>query len=40
LHQTVRHVAQKEGVGESLVRRCVTEEARRLLGAPEKLPLV
>lgn len=36
LHQTVRHVAHKEGVGESLVRRCVTEEARRLLGVPEK----
>ena len=38
LHQTVRHVAQREGVGESLVRRCVTEEARRLLEAPEKPP--
>lgn len=36
LHQTVRHVAHKEGVGESLVRRCVTEEAKRLLGVPEK----
>lgn len=38
LHQTVRHVAQKEGVGESLVRRCLTEEARRLLGVPERPP--
>lgn len=38
LHQTVRHVAQREGVGESLVRRCVTEEARRLLETPEKPP--
>lgn len=38
LHQTVRHVAQREGVGESLVRRCVTEEAKRLLGVPEKPP--
>lgn len=36
LHQTVRHVAHKEEVGESLVRRCVTEEAKRLLGVPEK----
>ena len=31
LHQTVRHVARKEAVGESLVRRCVTEVARQLL---------
>lgn len=38
LHQTVRHVAHKEGVGESLVRRCVTEEAQRLLGVPQKPP--
>lgn len=38
LYQTVRHVAHKEGVGESLVRRCVTEEAKRLLGVPEKPP--
>jgi len=37
-HQTVRHVAHKEGVGETLVRRCVTEEARRLLEAPDKPP--
>lgn len=29
--QTVRQVARKEGVGETLVRGCVTEEARRLL---------
>jgi transposase len=34
----VRHVARKEGVGEALVRRCVTEEARRILEAPEKPP--
>ena len=33
LDQTVRCVARKEGVGESLVRRCLTEEARRLLQA-------
>ena len=33
MHQTVRHVARKEGVGEGLVRRCLTDEARRLLGA-------
>ena len=33
LEQTVRRVARKEGVGETLVRDCVTEEARRLLGA-------
>ena len=38
LHQTVRHVAHKEGVGKSLVRRCVTEEAKRLLGVPGKPP--
>ncbi|MDP2726722.1 MAG: ISL3 family transposase, partial [Dehalococcoidia bacterium] len=38
LHQTVRHVAHKEGVGESLVRRCVTEEAKRLLEVPQKPP--
>ena len=38
LNQPVRHVAQKEGVGESLVRRCVTEEARRLLEAPGEPP--
>jgi len=36
LHQTVRHVAHKEGVGEALVRRCVTEEAKQLLGVPEQ----
>ena len=34
--QPVRHVAQKEDVGETLVRRCVTEEAKRLLEAPDK----
>jgi transposase len=33
LDQPVRHVAKKEGVGETLVRGCVTEEARRLLHA-------
>ena len=33
VHQTVRHVAHKESVGEGLVRRCLTEEAERLLGA-------
>jgi len=36
--QTVRHVARKEGVGETLVRGCVTEEARRLLGADASPP--
>ncbi len=38
IHQTIKHVARKEGVGEGLVRRCLTEEARRLLEAPEKPP--
>ena len=33
IHQTVRHVARKEGVGEGLVRRCLTAEAERLLKA-------
>ncbi len=33
IDHTVRQVARKEGVGETLVRGCVTEEARRLLGA-------
>lgn len=33
LDQTVRQVARKEGVGETLVRGCVIEEARRLLQA-------
>ena len=33
IEQPVRHVARKEGVGETLVRGCVTEEARRLLHA-------
>jgi len=32
IEQPVRHVAQKEDVGETLVRRCVTEEAKRWLG--------
>lgn len=32
----VRHVARREGVGEALIRRCFTEEARRLVGAPFK----
>ena len=36
IHQPVRHVARGEGVGEALVRRCVTEEAKRLLEAPDK----
>lgn len=36
LHQTVRHVAQREGVGEGLVRRSLTEEAQRLFGVPEQ----
>jgi transposase len=36
IQRPVRHVAQEEGVGEALVRRCVTEEARRLLEAPSK----
>ncbi len=33
LDQPVRQVARKEGVGDTLVRGCVTEEARRLLDA-------
>lgn len=33
LHQTVRRTAQKEMVGEGLVRRCVTEEVGRILEA-------
>jgi len=36
--QTVRQVAKREGVGETLVRGCVTEEARRLLGAEVSTP--
>ena len=36
IHQTVRHVARKEGVGEGLVRRCFTEEGQRLLRVPRK----
>lgn len=45
LHQTIRHVARKEAVGEGLVRRCLTEEAERLLqatstpGAPQVVGL-
>jgi len=35
LHQTVRRVAQKEAVGEGLVRRCVAEEVASRLGARE-----
>ncbi|MCD6358437.1 MAG: ISL3 family transposase, partial [Dehalococcoidia bacterium] len=35
LHQTVRRTAQKEKVGEGLVRRCVAEEIGRRLGARE-----
>ena len=33
MHQTIRHTAHKEMVGEGLVRRCLTEETSRLLGA-------
>ena len=33
LHQTVRRTAQKEKVGEGLVRRCVAEEVGRILKA-------
>jgi transposase len=33
IDHTVRRVARKEGVGETLVRGCVTEETRKLLGA-------
>lgn len=33
LHQTVKRVAQKEGVGEGLVRRCVAEEIGKMLEA-------
>ena len=36
MHQTIRHVASKERVGEALVRRCLTDEARRLLDVPEQ----
>jgi transposase len=35
LHQTVRRTAQKEQVGEGLVRRCVAEEIGRRLGLRE-----
>lgn len=33
MHQTIRHTAHTEMVGEGLVRRCLSEEAGRLLGA-------
>jgi transposase len=36
VQQPVRHVAKEEGVGEALVRCCVTEEAKRLLEVPDK----
>ncbi len=36
LNQTVRHTAQKEEVGEGLVRRCVAEEIGRRLGVKER----
>ncbi len=35
LHQTVKRTAQKEPVGEGLVRRCVAEEIGRRLGSRE-----
>jgi len=35
LHQTVKRTAQKEEVGEGLVRRCVAEEIGKRLGAKE-----
>ena len=35
LHQTVKRTAQKEEVGEGLVRRCVAEEIGKRLGARE-----
>jgi len=35
LHQTVKRTAEKEKVGEGLVRRCVAEEIGRRLGARE-----
>jgi len=35
LHQTVKRTAQKERVGEGLVRRCVAEEIGKRLGARE-----
>jgi len=35
LHQTVRRTAQKEQVGEGLVRRCVAEEIGKRLGSRE-----
>lgn len=38
IERPVRHVAREEDVGEALVRRCVTEEARRILGVPQRMP--
>jgi transposase len=35
LHQTVRRIAQKEKVGEGLVRRCVAEELGKIVEAKE-----
>ncbi|HLE81182.1 MAG TPA: ISL3 family transposase [Dehalococcoidia bacterium] len=40
LQQTIRHLAQREEVGEGLVRRCVTELAQTLLGTPAQAPPV
>lgn len=37
LHQTVRRTAEKERVGEGLVRRCVAEEISQRLGARESV---
>ena len=37
LHQTARRVAQKEGVGEGLVRRCVAEEVGRRLKVSKRV---
>lgn len=37
LHQTVRQVTEKEGVGEGLVRRCLTEVAAQVLQSQEEL---
>ena len=38
MYQTVSHVAREEGVSESLVRRCFTEEAEVQLGVDEGKP--
>ena len=40
INQPIRQVAHKEGVGEGLVRRCLTEEAQRLLNIPDRTPPV